>query len=73
MATDHTDGAPPSFGKTILVNIGWTANSNNAETNSVVANNIGAMRRANGNAYAVVCRATLSKEVMTLILGRSKT
>jgi hypothetical protein len=33
----------------------------------VVANNIGAMRRANGNAYAAVCRATLSMEVMTLI------
>ena len=23
MATDHTAGAPPSFGRTILANIGW--------------------------------------------------
>ena len=27
MATDHTAGAPPSRGSTILVNIGCTANS----------------------------------------------
>src|SRR5262249_20136739 len=26
IATDHTCGAPPSRGSTILVNIGWTAN-----------------------------------------------
>src|SRR3954466_1455883 len=30
MATDHTDGAPPSRGSTILVNIGCTANSSAA-------------------------------------------
>ena len=31
MATDHTDGVPPSFGSTILVNIGCTANSSAAD------------------------------------------
>ena len=30
MATDHTAGAPPSRGSTILVNIGCTANSSAA-------------------------------------------
>jgi hypothetical protein len=30
MATDHTPGAPPSRGSTILVNIGCTANSSAA-------------------------------------------
>ena len=31
MATDHTAGVPPSFGSTILVNIGCTANSSAAD------------------------------------------
>src|SRR5438046_1910771 len=31
IATDHTEGEPPSFGSTILVNIGCTANSSAAE------------------------------------------
>src|SRR5260370_41395697 len=30
IATDQTAAAPPSRGSTILVNIGWTANSNAA-------------------------------------------
>ncbi len=30
MATDHTDGAPPKRGSTILVNIGCTMNSSAA-------------------------------------------
>ena len=39
-------GAPPSRGSTILVNIGCTANSSSAETNSVVAKSAGASRIA---------------------------
>jgi len=35
MATDHTVGAPPNWGSTILVNIGCTANNNNADRKSV--------------------------------------
>ena len=35
MATDHTVGAPPSCGNTILVNIGCTANSSSADRKSV--------------------------------------
>jgi hypothetical protein len=35
MATDHTDGAPPSLGNTILVNIGWMAKISSAERKSV--------------------------------------
>src|SRR6185312_1395643 len=50
MATDQTDGDPPSRGSTILVNIGWTANSRSAEKNSVAANKTGADRRSNGKA-----------------------
>jgi hypothetical protein len=37
MATDHTAGAPPSRGSTILANIGWIENSSSAETNRVAA------------------------------------
>ena len=32
MATDQTAGEPPSRGSTILVNKGWTENSNSALT-----------------------------------------
>ena len=46
MATDHTVGAPPSRGSTILANIGWMANSSRAERNSVTANSSGASRAA---------------------------
>jgi len=31
MATDHTAGEPPRRDSTILVNIGWTANTSAAE------------------------------------------
>jgi hypothetical protein len=48
MATDHTVGAPPSRGSTILVNIGCTRNSSSADRNSVVANSAGASRKAAG-------------------------
>src|SRR3974390_552410 len=41
MATDHTAGAPPSRGRIILVNIGCTLNSSNAEMNSVKAYSAG--------------------------------
>jgi hypothetical protein len=37
MATDHTVGAPPSFGSTILVIIGCTTNRSNADRNAVAA------------------------------------
>jgi hypothetical protein len=37
MATDHTDGEPPSRGSTILVNIGWTANKSAADTKIAAA------------------------------------
>jgi hypothetical protein len=37
MATDHTVGAPPSFGRIIFANIGCTANSSSAERKSVTA------------------------------------
>ena len=45
MAVDQTDGEPPSLGSTILVNIGWTANSSSAETNSTAANSPATKRR----------------------------
>ena len=34
MATDHTDGEPPSRGSTMRVNIGCTANKRSALTNT---------------------------------------
>src|SRR3954463_16356711 len=37
MATDQTDGVPPSRGSTILVNIGCTANSSAAERKMAAA------------------------------------
>src|ERR1700730_2377424 len=52
IATDHTAGAPPSRGSTILVNIGWIENNSTAEPNSVAANSAGARRspvQAGGN------------------------
>ena len=44
MATDHTVAAPPRRGMTILVNSGCTANSMNADRNSVAAQSAGAAR-----------------------------
>ena len=35
MATDHTDGDPPSRGSTIFVNMGWMPKRRAAERNSV--------------------------------------
>ena len=37
MATDQTDGEPPSRGSTILVNIGSTENISSAETKRALA------------------------------------
>ncbi len=34
MATDHTDGEPPSCGRTMRVNIGCTPNSSRALRNT---------------------------------------
>ena len=45
MATDQTAGVPPSLGITILVNIGWTPNSRNAES-AIVTAKTGRARRA---------------------------
>ena len=52
MAVDQTDGEPPSLGSTILVNIGCTANSSSAETNSTPANSAAAMRESRAGAQA---------------------
>ena len=52
MATDHTFGAPPSRGNTILVNIGCTANSKNADRKSETAYSHGAARSVPGIACA---------------------
>ncbi len=38
MATDQTDGEPPSRGRTMRVNIGCTANSKNALVNTAAVN-----------------------------------
>jgi hypothetical protein len=53
MATDHTMGAPPSLGSTILANIGCTRNSNSAERSSVAANSAGAKRSKPAAAFGV--------------------
>src|SRR5262249_10980448 len=46
MATDHTDGEPPSLGNTILVNIGWMAKISSAERKSVTVYRGSVNRRA---------------------------
>ena len=38
MATDQTDGEPPSRGRTMRVNIGCTANSKNALVDTAAVN-----------------------------------
>src|SRR6516162_5259162 len=72
IATDHTAGAPPSFGKTILVNIGWTANSSMAETKSVTANSVGMARRMSGDAASIVesCDAVSVAVTANTLSGR---
>ena len=52
MATDHTAGAPPSFGSTIFANIGWIENRSSAETNSVNP------YRKGKNRTAAACRSS---------------
>jgi len=61
IATDHTDGEPPSFGSTILVNIGCTTNRSSAETKSVIANSPGASRNAPMAAAEVDAAATAAE------------
>src|SRR5579871_13827 len=44
MATDHTDGEPPSRGNTIFANIGCRLKRSSAEANSVAENNVSVNR-----------------------------
>src|SRR5882724_6934418 len=63
MATDHTDGAPPNRGSTILVNIGCTAN------NSAALTKIAAMKAASerlGRTAAGGVVSLLARSVMGL-------
>jgi hypothetical protein len=52
MATDHTDGEPPSLGNTILVNIGWMAKISSAERKSVTVYR-GSVSRGAGATFGV--------------------
>jgi len=54
MATDQTDGEPPSRGNTIRVNMGCTANSSSALVNTAAVNI--ASTRAQCHAGAWDCR-----------------
>src|SRR5712671_932593 len=66
MATDHTDGAPPRRGSTILVNIGCTANSSAAArkiaapyTGKSAPENAGEAARAGGAGNVMVLSLSL--------------
>jgi hypothetical protein len=52
MATDHTDGEPPSLGNTILLNIGWMAKISSAERKSVTVYR-GSVNRRAGASFGV--------------------
>ncbi len=43
MATDHTDGEPPSRGSTMRVNMGCTANNSSALVNTAAVNTASTM------------------------------
>ena len=53
MATDQTDGEPPSRGSTMRVNIGCTANSSSALVNTAAVNT--ARTRARRRPWTRVC------------------
>src|SRR6266403_2116555 len=63
MATDHTDGAPPNRGSTILVNIGCTAN------NSAALTKIAAMKAASG-VVSLLARSVMGlKTILAKLAG----
>jgi hypothetical protein len=78
MATDHTDGDPPSRGSTIFVNMGWMPKRRAAERNNVAVKTATWVRPA-----AIFCEAPelarpravivfLRLEELRLILSRSR-
>ena len=55
-------GAPPSFGSTILANIGWIENSSSAETNRVAAYKNGVSRSQRVHSQQPDGRRTVQKD-----------
>jgi hypothetical protein len=72
MATDHTEGEPPSFGSTMRANIGCTANRSKALVNTAAENATSTKRECNRTGLGGRINAGPTWRVLLAMLWASK-